>query len=43
LPVGIEDAQIAATALARDLAVVTGNTKHFQRVPGLRVENWLRQ
>jgi predicted nucleic acid-binding protein len=34
-------ASIAAIALARDLTLVTGNVRHFQRVPGLRVENWL--
>jgi predicted nucleic acid-binding protein len=31
------DLQIAATALLHDLELVTGNTKHFTRVPGLRV------
>ena len=40
-PIGHEDTQIAAIALANDLTVVTGNTRHFERVPGLNVENWL--
>ncbi len=40
-PIGHPDTQIAAIALANDLAVVTGNVRHFQRVPGLAVENWL--
>jgi predicted nucleic acid-binding protein len=35
------DLRIAAIALSRDLTLVTGNVRHFQRVPGLRVENWL--
>lgn len=35
------DLRIAAIALSRDLTVVTGNVRHFERVPGLRVENWL--
>lgn len=35
------DLRIAAIALARDLTLVTGNEKHFKRVPDLRVENWL--
>jgi predicted nucleic acid-binding protein len=35
------DLRIASIALARDLTLVTGNVKHFQRVPELRVENWL--
>ena len=32
---------IAAIALVRNLTIVTANTRHFQRVPGLPVENWL--
>jgi tRNA(fMet)-specific endonuclease VapC len=35
------DLRIAAIALARRLVLVTGNARHFARVPGLRVENWL--
>ena len=31
---------IAGIALARDLTLVTRNTREFERVPGLRVENW---
>ncbi|MBM3925526.1 MAG: type II toxin-antitoxin system VapC family toxin [SAR202 cluster bacterium] len=40
--IGDPDIRIAAIALARDLIVVTGNMRHFSRVPGLRVENWLQ-
>ena len=40
-PIGHPDTQIAAIALANDLTVVTGNVRHFQRVPGLAVEDWL--
>ncbi len=40
-PIGDADLRIAAIALARDLTVVTGNVRHFERVPGLAVENWL--
>ena len=40
-PIGEADTQIAAIALANDLTVVTGNVRHFERVPGLTVENWL--
>ncbi len=36
------DLRIAATALAHGLTLITGNEKHFARVPELRVENWLR-
>lgn len=35
------DLQIAAIALRRQLTVVTANVRHFQAIPGLRVENWL--
>lgn len=35
------DLRIAAIALCRGLTVVTGNVKHFARVDGLTVENWL--
>lgn len=41
-PIGILDAQIAATALVHDLTVVTNNVREFARVPGLRVEDWSR-
>ncbi|MFQ5789860.1 MAG: PIN domain-containing protein [Acidobacteriota bacterium] len=36
------DLRIASIVLARDLTLVTGNVRHFARVPDLRVENWLR-
>lgn len=35
------DLQIAAIALRRRLTVVTANVRHFEGIPGLRVENWL--
>ena len=35
------DLRIASIALARDLTLVTGNVRHFSRVPNLTVENWL--
>ena len=35
------DLRIATIALANDATLVTGNLRHFARVPGLRVENWL--
>ena len=34
------DLLIAATALEHDMTLVTGNTRHFARIPGLRLENW---
>ena len=41
-PIGPNDFWIAAHALAENLILVTGNDREFARVPGLRVENWLR-
>ena len=35
------DLLIGATALVYDLTVVTHNTRHFQQIPGLRLEDWL--
>jgi len=39
-PIGRNDLLIAAHALAAELLLVTANTRKFQRVPALRVENW---
>lgn len=39
--IGIEDVIIGATAMANHLAMVTANIRHFLRIEGLRVENWL--
>ena len=35
-----EDAMIAATALTLGMTLVSGNTKHFERVKGLKVVDW---
>ena len=34
------DLLIASVALASDCTLVTGNLKHFEAIPGLRLENW---
>lgn len=39
--IGVHDSWIAATCIARDLTLVTGNTREFERVPGLGIENWM--
>lgn len=39
-PIGGNDLWIAAHALAGDMTVITNNLREFQRVPGLRVEDW---
>lgn len=43
LPIGSEDCLIGATALVHDLVLVTRNIKHFERIEGLQVENWLAE
>lgn len=40
-PIGNNDLWIASHALANKLILVTNNVAEFQRVPGLRVENWV--
>ncbi len=40
-PIGGNDLWIAAHALAQNMTLVTNNTREFERVAGLRVENWL--
>ena len=40
-PIGGFDTLIAAHALTLRLTLVTNNSKHFARVAGLRIENWL--
>jgi tRNA(fMet)-specific endonuclease VapC len=39
-PIGGHDLWIAAHALFGDMTLITNNLREFQRVPGLRVENW---
>lgn len=39
-PIGAFDTLIAAHALSCDLTLVTNNTRHFQRVVGLKLSNW---
>ena len=40
-PIGAYDMLIAAQARTRGLVLVSGNTREFKRVAGLRIENWL--
>lgn len=40
IPIGAYDLQIAAIALANDLILVTHNTREFQRVHDLELEDW---
>jgi tRNA(fMet)-specific endonuclease VapC len=39
-PIGSNDLQIAAIALANNLMLVTHNVREFSRVEGLKIEDW---
>jgi tRNA(fMet)-specific endonuclease VapC len=39
-PIGPMDMLIAAHALSLSTTLVTNNTREFERVPGLKLENW---
>ena len=41
ISLSLADLQIASIALAHDLILITGNTKHFDRITDLHLENWL--
>jgi tRNA(fMet)-specific endonuclease VapC len=40
-PIGNFDLLIAGHALSLKASVVTNNLREYERVPGLKVENWL--
>ena len=40
-PIGTFDTLLAAHALSQGLTLVTNNVKHFERVAGLKTENWV--
>lgn len=42
-PLAEPDLRIASIAVARGLVLVSRNIRHFQRIPGLVVENWIDQ
>lgn len=41
-PIGSYDQMIAGHARSQGLVLVTNNEKEFERVPALRLENWVR-
>ena len=43
LPISGNDMLIAAHAIHANLTLVSDNVKEFERVPGLKLENWLRE
>jgi tRNA(fMet)-specific endonuclease VapC len=40
-PIGYMDTQIAAHALAENLILVTNNERHYGRIDGLQLVNWV--
>jgi len=40
-PIGVNDLHISGHARSEGLIIVTNNVREFERVPGLRVENWI--
>lgn len=41
-PIGSLDMLIAAHALSTDCILVTNNEKEFNRIPNLKIENWVK-
>ena len=39
-PIGIFGTMIAAQALSLSATIESNNVRHFERVPGLNLENW---
>ena len=40
MPIGAYDIMIAAQGLAGNYSIVTHNTREFERIPGLALEDW---
>ena len=40
-PIGMADSMIASIAISNELFLVTDHLKHFKRIKGLQLENWL--
>jgi len=41
-PIGPMDMLIAATAIANDLIMITNNVKEFEKVEGLKIQDWTK-
>jgi tRNA(fMet)-specific endonuclease VapC len=41
-PIGANDTAIAGHAIASDCVLVTNNTKEFERVPALHLDDWTK-
>ena len=42
-PIGPYDLQIGAQCLTRSFSLITNNMKEFERIPELRIENWINE
>ena len=40
-PMAEPNLSIGSIALTNNLTVIAGNVRHFARIPGLQVENWI--
>jgi tRNA(fMet)-specific endonuclease VapC len=40
-PSGLADELIAGHAISLGMTLVTNNAKHYEGIPGLKIENWL--
>ena len=43
IQVGPFDLLIASIALENECSLATGNTKHFRHIPGLQLDDWIRE
>lgn len=41
ISIGTMDLKIASIAIANDATLLTANTQHFEKVPGLKFEDWI--
>ena len=41
MTIGVADELLAGQAMALNATLVTNNMKHFEQIPGLKLENWL--
>jgi len=42
MPIGAYDLLIAGLARSLDMTLVTNNTREFERIAGLHLENWIK-
>jgi len=40
-PLDLAELEIASITMANDFTLISNNTRHFQRIPGLKQKNWL--